>query len=259
MKRLLLVAFLIALLPSSAFADRIGVVLIHGKQGFSGQRPFVYLVQQLQNAGFMVDQPDMCWSRTRIYDRTLPDCMADIDASIARLKNSGATGIVVAGHSLGGVGAIYYGSTHDGLKGIVALAPGPGPGINRQPVIIASLKRAHDLVAAGQGDVVQTFADFNTNADGSGPIEVRTTPTIFLSFLDMSGPANLVANAAKLKTPVLWISGTRDPSQLPKDVGFDKVPANPLNRYIQVDSAHMDTPDKAANQVVDWLKALPSN
>jgi pimeloyl-ACP methyl ester carboxylesterase len=245
--------------PGSAFADRIGVVLLHGKQGFSGQRPFAYLVQQLQNAGFMVDQPDMCWSRTRIYDRTLPDCMADIDTSIARLKNSGATSIVVAGHSLGGVGAIYYGSTHDGLKGIVAMAPAPGPGIGRQPEIIASLKDAHDLMAAGQGDVARTFTDYNTNSSGSGPIEVRATPAIFLSFLDMSGPANLVGDAAKLKAPVLWISGTRDPSQMPRTIAFDKVPANPLNRYAQIDSAHMDTPDKAANQVVDWLKELAKN
>jgi pimeloyl-ACP methyl ester carboxylesterase len=247
---------LLALVPTSAFADRLGIVLIHGKQGLSGERPLAYLTQQLEGAGFIVDQPDMCWSRTRIYDHALPDCMADIDASIMRLKNSGATDVVVAGHSLGGVGAIYYGSTHDGLKGIVALAPGPGPGIDHQPVIIASLKQAHDLIAAGQGDVVQTFTDYNTNASGTGPITVRATPNIFLSFLDMSGPANLVADAAKLKAPVLWISGTRDPSQLPRQAGFDKVPPNPLNRYEQVDAAHMNTPDKAVDQVVDWLKEL---
>jgi pimeloyl-ACP methyl ester carboxylesterase len=250
---------LLALVPTSAFADRFGIVLIHGKQGLSGQLPFAYIVQQLQSAGFGVDQPDMCWSRTRIYDHALPDCMADIDVSIARLKNSGATSIVVAGHSLGAVGAIYYGSTHDGLKGIIAMAPGPGPGIDHQPVIIASLKQAHDLITAGQGNVFQTFTDFNTNGSGTGPITVRATPVIFLSFLDMSGPANLVMDAAKLKAPVLWISGTRDPSQLPRNVAFDTVPPNPLNRYVQVDAAHMNTPDKAADQVVDWLKELAKN
>lgn len=255
-RRAALLYCLLVLLPTSAFADRIGVVLIHGKQGLSGERPLAYLTQQLQGAGFMVDQPDMCWSRTRIYDHALPDCMADVDASIARLKGSGATSVVVAGHSLGGVGAIYYGSTHDGLKGIVAIAPGPGPGIDRQPVIIASLKQAHDLMAAGQGNVFQTFTDFNTNASGTGPITVRATPAIFLSFLDMSGPANLVTDAAQLKAPILWISGTRDASQLPREAGFDKVPPNPLNLFVQVDAAHMDTPDKAANQVVDWLKEL---
>lgn len=249
----------LALSPTSAFADRLGVVLIHGKQGIPGERPLAYLTQQLQSAGFMVDQPNMCWSRTRIYDRALPDCMADIDTSIARLRNSGATGIVVAGHSLGGFGAIYYGSTHDGLKGIVAMAPGPGPGIDHQPVIVASLKQAHDLITAGQGDVFQTFTDYNTNASGTGPITVRATPAIFLSFLDMSGPANLIADAAKLKAPVLWISGTRDPSQLPRAVGFDKVPPSPLNRYVQVDAAHMETPDKSADAVVDWLKELAKN
>lgn len=89
MKRyLLFLVCLLALLPHRAYADRIGIVLIHGKQGFPGERPFAYLQQQLQSAGFVVDQPEMCWSKTRIYDRSLPDCMTDIDASMARLKKS---------------------------------------------------------------------------------------------------------------------------------------------------------------------------
>jgi len=250
---------LIALLPFDAHADRLGVVLIHGKQGIPGQKPFAYIIQQFQNAGIMVAQPNMCWSRNRIYDRTLPDCMADIDAAVAQLRSSGATSIAIVGHSLGGVGAIYYGSTHDGLKAIVAMAPGPAPGFTQRPVIVDTLKRAHDLMEAGQGDVVQTFTDFNTNASGTGPIEVHGSARMILSFLDMTGPANLVADTSKLRAPIFWVSGTRDRSQLPRAAGFDKAPANPLNRYEQIDAGHLDTPDKAANDVIAWLKALPSN
>jgi pimeloyl-ACP methyl ester carboxylesterase len=184
--------------------------------------------------------------------------MADVDASIARLRNQGATAIVVAGHSLGGFGALYYGATHTGLVGIVALAPAPGPGIARRPEIVASLQRAQSLIGEGQGDVFQNFTDINTNARGTGPIEVKATANIFVSFFDMSRGANMVTNASQLKAPVLWVSGTRDPSQISRTAGFDQTAPNPLNRYEQIDSAHMETPDKAADIAVDWLKALPS-
>lgn len=254
-----LIACLLALVPWNADAGRVGVVLVHGKQGAPDQYPFAYIAQQLRNGGFVVDQPTMCWSGARIYDQTLPDCMADIDASIIRLKNAGATSIVVAGHSLGGIGAIYYGSTHDGLAGIVAMAPAPPPAKQQNPLIVESLKEAREAIAAGQGDVVRSFADVNNGPRGFVTIEVRATPTVLLSFLDTSGPVNYIDDASRLKAPVLWISGTRDSSQVPKDAGFDKAYANPANLYVQVDAGHMDTPDKAANQVVDWIKALPQN
>lgn len=258
MKRyLFLLVCLVGLLPGSARADRVGIVLIHGKQGFPGARPLAYLQQQLQSAGFVVDQPEMCWSKTRIYDRSLPDCMTDIDASLARLKNLGATSIVLVGHSLGGFGAIYYGSAHEGIKGVVALAPAPGPGVARRPDIAGSLQRAQSLIAAGQRDVSQTFDDTNTGVGGIVAIQVRATPAVIVSFFDMSGPANMVSDVGRLKAPLLWISGTRDQSQLSREAGFNRAPGNSQSRYTQIDAGHMDTPDKAANQVVDWIKSLP--
>lgn len=255
MKRLAcLVVFLLSLAPILAWADGVGVVLIHGKQGLPGEQFLALLTQRMEHAGFMVDQPAMCWARTRIYDRTLPECMADIGAAIARLKSRGATAFAVAGHSLGGFGAIYYGSTHEGLKGIVALAPAPGPGVARRSEIVTGKQRAQNLIAAGQGDAFQTFEDTNTGPRGVVTIQVRATPKIFMSFFDMSGPANLVANTARLKAPVLWVSGTRDPSQIAREIDFDRAPPNPLNRYARINSGHMDTPDNAADLVVAWLQ-----
>ncbi len=207
----------------------------------------------------MVDRPTMCWSRVRVFDHTIIDCMSDVDASIARLKNRGATAIVVAGHSNGGLGAIVYGSLQDGLKGVIALAPAPPPGVANRPEIKASMQQARDLVAAGRGDEFQSFTDTNTGPRGIVAIQVRATAKIFISFFDMTGPGTLVADASKLKAPVLWISGTRDPSQNSREAGFDKVPANPLNRYVLLNSGHMDTPDNAADAVVAWLKELAKN
>ena len=80
-----------------------------------------------------------------------------------------------------------------------------------------------------------------------------------MSFFDLSGAANLVTNTSRLQAPVLWVSGTRDLSQLARTIGFDRAPANPLNRYVQVDAGHMDTPDAAADAVVAWLKDVAKN
>jgi len=260
MKRVaVLIGLLVTFAAGIARADGIGVVLIHGKEGNPDQPQLAYLSQQIEKAGFAIDRPTMCWTSSRIYDRSLPDCLADIDASIGRLRARGATRFVVAGHSLGGVGAILYGSTHAGLKGVVALAPAPGPNGPKRPEIAAEIARARDLIAGGHADDVQNFADTNTGRGGFVTITVRATPTIYLSFVDMSGPANLVTDAGRLKAPILWVSGTRDPSQLPRELGFNQAPNNPLNRYLQINAGHMDTPEAAADAVVGWLKDVAKN
>src|SRR5579862_4100985 len=100
---------------------KTGIVLMHGKQGGPNQEELGGLHAALENAGYLVDMPEMCWSGSRIYDESYLDCFADIDAAIARLKAQGATQIVVAGHSLGGNAALGYGARHGGLKGIIAI------------------------------------------------------------------------------------------------------------------------------------------
>ena len=97
----LLLSAWLALGPIAARADSVGVVLIHGKQGSPDAPHLAYISQQIEHAGFLLDRPTMCWSRTRIFDRTIADCMADIDASIGRLKSRGAIAFVIVGHSLG--------------------------------------------------------------------------------------------------------------------------------------------------------------
>ena len=53
-----------------------------------------------KSAGYLVDTPEMCWSRRRIYDRPFLDCLTEIDSAIGRLKGRGAGTIVSAGSSL---------------------------------------------------------------------------------------------------------------------------------------------------------------
>jgi dienelactone hydrolase len=100
----------IALSGPSAAADGIGIVLLHGKQGMPSSPNLSSLTESLTKAGLLLERPEMCWSRRRIYDRSYPTCLEDIDAAVERLKSRGASVIIIAGQSLGANAAIAYGT-----------------------------------------------------------------------------------------------------------------------------------------------------
>jgi pimeloyl-ACP methyl ester carboxylesterase len=245
--------------------QQIGVVLLHGKlgqpMGFGrggSAGPGAQLIAQLSNAGYLVVEPEMCWSATRRFDRSYTDCFGDIDAAIAGLKARGATGFVVGGLSLGGNVAIGYGASHPGLLGIIGLSPADDPVRKaRDPKVADSIATARDLIAQGKGDVTESFNDRNTGPGGSYAMTIETTPRIFLSFADENAPAHIPTSVAKLTMPLLWVAGDRDPTQQGGPAfAFDKAPPNPLNRYVVVSANHIGVPDAAAPAVLAWLAEL---
>jgi pimeloyl-ACP methyl ester carboxylesterase len=249
----LLIALLsVALALPSRAAEKLGIVLMHGKAGVP-ERGIDGLAATLERAGYLVDRPEMCWSRRRIYDKSYLDCLAEIDASVARLRARGATAIVVAGHSLGGNAALAYGARHDGLKGVIGIAPAHFPErMIRNPAIAASLARAQAMIAAGKGDERDTFTDVNVGA----PISVQATARNFASFFGADSAGIMPANAAKLTAPLLYLAGSSDPTQPGPDYAFAKAPPNPLNRYVTLSSGHFNAADAAADAVLAWLKDL---
>jgi esterase/lipase len=254
MRRILAISLMLAVLPglvASALAQTIGIVLMHGKTG-SPDTVIDRLAIALQGAGYLVDTPEMCWSRRRIYDRPFLDCLTEIDSAIGRLKGRGAGRIVVAGMSQRGDAALAYGAHHN-LAGIVALAPAAAP--ERQvglADIAQSVAQARALVAAGRGNETVSFVDRNAG----GAFSVRTTATIYLSYLDPQGPANMLDSVRKLHAPLLWVAGSADPSQTGANAEFNQAPANPLNRFVMVASAHLGTPNAARDAVLAWLPEL---
>ena len=252
----LLLPFLVGfcLMPCVHAAERLGLVLLHGKGGLPQQ--LSSLAESLFAHGYLSEQPEMCWSRNRIYDRLYLDCLQAIDVASDRLKGRGASAIVVLGMSLGGNGALGYGARHPGLKGVITLVPGHAPEfISRRPEIAASLAQARALVAAGQGNVKATFADVNTRT-ATYDFSVTTTPNIYIDFFAPDSPAVMPANAARLSAPLLYVAATNDPTQRGRGYIFDRAPANPLNRYVTVNSDHIGTPAVSHQIVIDWLKEL---
>ena len=259
--RRLAVAFvLLCLIVVPFFSSRagsdIGVVVLHGKQGVPGGRTMGLFIRALMNAGYAVQAPEMCWSNYRIYDAAFPDCLRDIDTAIAALRAAGARRIVVAGQSLGGLAALVYSAQHPDLTGVIALAPAGEPSaLARNPRVVQSVAKARQMLAAGQGRQRINFDDVNAGVT----FTVYTTPAIFLSFMDPSGPADFVTSLSQIHVPVIWVAGTEDRTQGQAQALFGRLPANPLSRFIQVTSTHVGTSQAGTNSVLDWLKTLPAS
>ncbi|HEV8021163.1 MAG TPA: alpha/beta hydrolase [Candidatus Lustribacter sp.] len=263
--RIFLMCAMLALSGTAAFAapPQIGIVLMHGTAGVplgtagkGGRVTGGGLVASLRKAGYRVETPEMCWSERRIYDRPYSDCFGDVDAAIARLRAAGATAIVVGGLSMGGNAAIAYAATHTGLLGVIACAPAHDAlSYVSKPAIIAALAQAKSQVAAGSGDRVQTFPDF----DGSKrppEFSVRASPAAYVSFFDIAGLGNIEGNLGNISVPIIWVAGTQDATQIGSEAEFARIPDNPLSKYVRVNAQHLETPDAGASAIVEWLNAL---
>ena len=256
MRRLLLAMMTLAAVISMAApvsAQTVGVVLMHGNTD-TPYGTIASLATALEGAGYPVERPEMCWSYWRRRDRPLLDCLSELEAPIARLSGRGVRAIVVAGMSVGGLGAIAFGARRQGLVGIIALAANGSPErlVRLFPQIAQSVAEAQAMVASGRGDERASFTDGNIR----GLFPINTTAAIYLSFFDPTGPANIPDNTSRLRAPLLWVAGTADRSQTGPDYAFSRAPANPQNRYVTVDSDHLGTPTAAREAVLTWLSGL---
>jgi esterase/lipase len=239
-------------LVTPAQADSLGIVLLHGFGG-SPDKDNVGLSEALTKAGYLVERPEMCWSRKRAYDRIYEECLSEIDNAVTKLKSRGAASIVVAGFSMGGVAALAYGATRDDLKGVIALAPAHFPDyFSKRAEVADSIAKAQAMVKSGRGDDKWPFKEF-----GADWMTLKVTPRIYLSFNGPNSSGFGQTNATHLKEPLLWVAGTSDPTQKDgADFAFAKAPANPLNRYVKVGSDHLGTPDASREAVLTWLQDL---
>ncbi|RME99000.1 MAG: alpha/beta fold hydrolase [Alphaproteobacteria bacterium] len=239
-------------------ADKVGVVLMHGKAGSSlPKSPIGQLTASLQRAGFLVTAPNMPWARNRYLAKDYEASMEEIDAAVARLKERGATKIVVGGHSMGGNAALGYGARRDGIAGIMVLAPGHTPSRQGyQSSLALDYKRAQKMVDEGKG---KAFAKFRDNDQGKKR-QKRFRAGIYLSWFGKEGPASMPENARNLRpgTALLWVVGKKDHRmyQAGESFAFSHAPAHPKSRYLEVGGGHRQTPVIATKQIIKWLRGI---
>jgi len=249
-------AVTLAMCAPALGAEKIGIVFMHGEAGAPG-RVIVGLTDALEMAGYLVSRPDMCWSARRSYEASFSECLSTVDDSIIRLRNLGATAIVVGGFGLGGNAAIAYGARHPGLLGVIAIAPGHDAGkVSARPDIADSVARARGLVAAGKGDDEGEFADVNIGPSGLFSAEIATTPAIYLSFFGPNSEASIGGNVAKVSAPLLWVAASDAAGEDGGQDVFAGAPANPLNRFVTVAGGRLGAPQAAKADVLAWLKDL---
>jgi len=244
------------LLGSAAFArgETVGVVLMHGKWG-APERLVADMASGMKKEGFLVATPEMPWSGSRMYDKGVAGAMAEIDAAVLELRGKGATRIFIAGHSLGASAALRY-AGRTPVDGLILLAPGhypEAPGMRYK--MEAVVEKARALVQANKGGTVLTFDDPNS---GGRRKPVATTARIFLDYFDPDGPMNTQTNAASLlaNVPVLWVVGSKEDQGVRQNGAAtrDKLPRNPRDRFIEVKSDHLNTPNNAIGPAIGWIR-----
>lgn len=250
----LLSASLLATVNPASAEPKTGVVVMHGKWD-APDGWMLSFSKNLKSAGYLVANPEMLWSGRREYDVDVATMEAEITAAVKSLKDQGAEKICVAGHSLGGVGALYY-ATRVKADCVIAISPGPYPAFPRyQGLIKSDLSKAKDMVAKGQGDDKAWFSDINS---GARTKSMRIKARIFVEQNDAGGPMDpdRIAGQIQANTPVLVIYGKDDAANLRSncDAAFAKIPASVPKKFIEVPGDHLHTPAESSSAVIAWLR-----
>lgn len=238
-------------------AADIGVAFMHGKWGTNDRSSQIGpMLDAMTRAGYLVEVPEMPWSKSRAYDRDTSAAMLEMDAIVEKLKGRGAQRIVIGGQSMGANFAIAYASRRDGIAGVMAIAPGHVPELQGfQASLKGEVERAKKSVADGKGDARDRFNDNNQGKEQKMP----STAAIYLSWFDPNGLMVMPRNASRIKpeTAFLWLVGEQDSmAQRGEGYAFSRAPANSKSAYKLVSGGHGDAGPKAAAEIVAWLKTL---
>ena len=237
---------------AQTISSEIGIVLMHGKGG----SPAWYvstLASYLEEKEYLVANLEMPWSGRRDYHVSVNVAEREVESALDTLRSKGAKKLFVAGHSQGGLFALFLGGKHV-VDGIVSIAPGGDVSNSTfREKLGASVELARKLITEGKGDEKTRFYDYE-NTKGMTP--VITTPTIYLSWFDPNGAMNqtMAVKAMSPRIPVLYIVPKGDYPGLRKvkESMFNALPGNPLSKLYEPDSSHVNAPSASRDEIVRW-------
>lgn len=230
-----------------------GVVLMHGKGG-SPTMHVSDLAASLERDGVLVANLEMPWSGRRNYDVDVKAAENEVEAALATLRQKGASKVFVAGHSQGGLFALYFGGKHH-VDGIVAIAPGGNVGNSLYREQLAdSIELARKLVTEGRGEEKTRLNDYEA---ARGIYPVITTPTAYLTWFEPDGAMNqtLAMKSIYADIPILFIAPTNDyPGLLRvKDAMFGLLAKHPLTKLYEPNSSHLNAPTASFKDIKEWV------
>lgn len=251
-----LVIALVGIAHFSIAAEKIGVVLLHGKGTPDVASSSIGdLRGALENAGYVTELPTLPWQRQRMYDATVEQAFQEIDTAVEKLRQRGAAKIVVAGHSMGGGIGMAYAAQRPDVTGLIVIAPGHVPDSPPWRKRFADdVARAKAMIASGKGGEFATFEDRNQGKNSS--LSVRAN--VYLSYFDPDGLAAMRNSAARLNagTRVLWIV-EEDKKKNYSAQSIKAIPESVTKEYLELDTSHRDAPENSADAVIAWLEKLP--
>ncbi len=236
--------------------SKIGIVLMHGKGG-SQTKHVSDLAAALERKGILVANLEMPWSGKRNYDVNVNAAESEVESALTMLRSKGAEKLFVAGHSQGGLFALYFGGKHI-VGGIIAIAPaGNVANAHFQEKLGDSVEVARKLIAEGKGEAKAKFNDY----EGSkGTYSIYTTPAAYLSWFDPDGAMNEMVAIKNINPtiPVLFIVPTNDyPGLLKvKQLMFNSLPKNPHSKLYEPNSSHLGAPIASIEEIIHWLTAV---
>lgn len=235
-------------------APASGIVIMHGKGGSPTARHMTPFADGLESKGYLVTNLEMPWSGRRDYDADVAKAEQEVTAALEALRSKGAKKLFLAGHSQGGVFALYYASKHP-LDGVIAIAPGGSVAARIYLEKVGdSVSLARKMIADGKGDERGQFLDYE-GSKGTSP--VHTTAAIYLTWFDPDGAMNQAKSSKALPPalPVLYVGPSNDYPALRqiKQSMFSALPGNPLTRLYEPNSDHLNAPRASIDEIARWM------
>lgn len=241
--------------PTVGAASGVGAVLLHGKGGRPSRGPMRAVSDALRTAWVDLREPTLPWAESRYIEGTWNDALNEIGAEVAALRR-GSAKVVLVGQSLGACAALAYAAHRRDVDALCLMSPGhlPSRWMSKGGAVRDSIEGARALVASGRGAEVRSFADENQGKS----LSVRMRADAYLSYFDPDGDAEMPRMAPLVPNiPVLYVVGTGDPGiAWGKPAVFDRLPANPRSRYVEVSGDHFSAGTAASGTIVDWVKGL---
>lgn len=231
----------------------VGIIFLHGRLGSPDY--LAPLLQALRAEGYRAETLAMSWSRARVFDSTVKESMAEIDAVTNRLRAQGVRRLVVAGHSLGGAAAPRYGATRQQVDGLILVAASWNPaGRGWQRIVGESVARARAAIDAGRGRATDTYQYVANDGSAASVVAVARG---FHDFNRGDSPMGVPANARAFTRalPVLWISAAAD-SQSARNTAaraFGALPRHARSRQETIASNHSGAANAAIPVIGGWL------
>ena len=225
---------------------------MHGKGG-APTKHVADLANSLKGKGYLVANIEMPWSGNRDYDVDVSHAEAEVESALSELRNKGAKVVFVAGHSQGGVFAMYL-ARHHKVDGVIAIAPGGDVGnATFQENLGEYVAQGRQLVAEGKGDQKTGFLDYEGK---KGTYAINTTPAIYLNWFDPEGAMSLKRSVSEANPniPLLWIVAKNDyPALRRVNIPlFEKLPHNELTKFYEANSDHLRAPSASLDEIVNW-------